>query len=367
MKKTVSALLSLLLGGSLLVSFAGCAPKEQGDKLDSAPNGNELVGNYDPVADDGTVSGIDRSDPGTWFDGNKEVLPTREQCGEITVGMRLNEVIGKLGKPQRDIGYGAWLFQFDVADGSVFTVTFVLDTSADPSVPTYDELIVDTVTFDREVPDVYFPQQIVLSELYPWMGELKAGDIVRVRYEHAFLGVAPYYNLRNISYSTDPTDIANAYLLFSSPLHAISESEGQIDGGGYVRYDFITAKETYSVTISNGTVWIGGQYYRFDGDLFEFSAPEVDCHAFVTYIPDDPYEIFTYAEESEKVCDGQGLGEFEFQIYDGLLENAPRYILKSAGGVNLLILSADKFLIEGEENTVIYQITGEKDFSELFA
>lgn len=139
-----------------------------------------------------------------------------------------------------------------------------------------------------------------------------------------------------------------------------------MDGGGYVKYDFITAEETYSVMIANRTVWIDGQYYRFDGTLFKLNSPDVECQAFITYIDDDPYEIYTYAEEGVKVGDYRGLGKFEFQAYDGLLENAPRYVLKSAGGVNLLILSADKFLIEGDDNTVIYRITGDEDFSFLF-
>ncbi len=338
MKKVVTVMLSLLLGGSVVLSFAGCHV--------------------------GVAEGIDKNDPYTWFEANKEVLPTREQCREITVGMRLNEVIEKLGKPQRDVGSGVSLFQFDVADGSAFIVRFETDVASDPSLPTYDRLIVDLLMFDAAVPDLYFPQQTVLSNLYPWMEELEEGDIVKVRYEQAFIGVAPYDNFRNISYSADQTDIANAYRLFSAPLHAISQSEGQIDGGGYVRYDFTTAEETYSVTFSNNTVLIGERYYRFDGELFEFADPEVNCRAFITYTDDDPYEVYTYAEESEKIGDYQGLGEFEFRVYDGLLENTPCYVLKSAGGVDLLILSADKFLIKGE--TVIYQITGEKDFSFLF-
>ncbi len=358
--KKVSAFLSCLLGGALFFSLAACAPK--GDQSgDESARDSETYGR---LPDGGAAQGIDKDDPYTWFEGDKKTLPSRAQCGEITVGMRLDEVIRKLGKPQRDVGYGACLFQFDVADGSVFTVTFLPDPAA-ASPSEYDRLSVSGTTFGMEIPDLYFPQQTVLSELYPWM--LEAGDIVKVRYEQAFIGVAPYHNLRNISYSTNRTDIANACRLFSSPLHAISQSEGQVDGGGYVRYDFITAEETYSVTISNGTVWIGGQYYRFDGEMPEFTAPDENCHAFITYTPDDPYEIFTYAEEREKVGGFYGLGEFEFRVYDGLPENAPRYILKSAGGVELLILSADKFLIEGDDNTVIYQLTGDKDFSELFA
>ncbi len=349
MKKAISALLSLLLGGLLVLPVAACGgPSDRNSNLS-----------------DSTAEGIDKNDPYTWFDPAKDVLPTREQCEEIVPDMRLNEVIKKLGKPQRDIGYGAVLYQFDVADGSVFTVRFRKDASG--TLSDYDSLVVEEGGFGTAIPDRYFPQQIALSELYPWMGDIDEGDIVRIRREKAFIGVAPYDHWRDIAYSTDKADIACACRLFDAPLHAISQDEGQIDGGGYVEYDFVTAEETYSVTISNRTVLIGGQYYRFDGELPELAAPDTECHAFITYATDDPYEIYTYAKESEKIGDFYGLGKFEFRVYDGLQENAPRFVLKSAGGVNLLILSPDLFLIEGDDNTVVYQITGSDDFSDLFA
>ena len=207
-----------------------------------------------------------------------------------------------------------------------------------------------------------------LNELYLWIDALNVDEIVEVRCEHAFAGVAPGH-LKDISYSTNSVDIENTYRLLFSPLMSISAIEGQIDGGGYVKYDFFTAdNETYSIFVSNNIVKINNQYYKFvDTFYYAFQYADVNCNAFITYdIPAyNKYEIYTYANEGVKIGDFDGLGEFEFCVYDGLIESTPSYYLRSSG-VNLLILSSNQFMIEGDDNTVVYQITGEKDFSELF-
>ena len=43
------------------------------------------------------------------------------------VGMSIDEVVKKIGKPQRDIGCGARLFQFDLENGEKRTIRFDLD------------------------------------------------------------------------------------------------------------------------------------------------------------------------------------------------------------------------------------------------
>lgn len=212
-------------------------------------------------------------------------------------------------------------------------------------------------------------QYVYLSQFNSWINELQEKDIQQVRYEHAYNGVAPGM-LKDISYSTNSIDIQSAYCLLSSPLKAITDEEGHITGGGYVKYDYFTANnKTYSITVSNNTVLINNQYYQFvDTFYYAFQYSDLDCNSFITDdIPAcEAYEIYTYAEESVKVGDYSGLGEFEFCVYDGLIESALRYYLRSSA-VNLLILSSNQFMIEGDDNTVVYQITGEKDFSALFA
>ncbi|MDE6585774.1 MAG: hypothetical protein K2K80_03740 [Clostridia bacterium] len=350
-------LLAVLVCGLMLssISLAGC------DTSDHNPAHN-------PAGEDITVDGIDKEDTYTWFDLNKTDLPSMEACRQIKEGMSLNQVIDKIGKPQRDIGYGAVLFQFDLADGSVFTVTFDKDFNNDLDKSDYDCLIVKNTNFDLDIPDIYFPYCGSLNYLYPWINALKEEDIKQVRFERAFIGVAPYH-LEDVSYSTDSADIKNAYRLLSTPVMEVSPLEGQVTGGGYVKYDFVTANnQTYSIRVNNNAVFVNDRYYKFVGNFYyKFENPDLDCHSFITYETPtfDNCEVYTYATESVKVGNFEGLGELEFRKYEGVIENAPHYVLKNSE-INLLILSKNQFMVEGEENTVIYQITGGKDFSALF-
>ena len=187
-------------------------------------------------------------------------------------------------------------------------------------------------------------------------------EIVQVRSEHAFIDVLPG-NLKDIRYSENKVDIENIYhrLLYCK---VVSEEEGP-KFGSYVKYDILTVNnETYSIKVCNNGLFINDRYYKFVGNFYyEFQYSDLDCHSFITYI--DEYEIYTYAEESVKIGNYDGLGEFEFCIYDGLIENVPSYYLKSSE-VNLLILSSNQFMIEGD-NATVYQLMGKKDFSALFA
>ena len=338
-------------------------------------------GDFDDNAfgeDDVTVAGIDKNDPYTWFDVNKTDLPSLETCRAITRRMSLNQVIGKLGKPQRNVGSDAFLFQFDLDDGFILTITFDIDLwkqEQKPNLSTYDYLIVCELEFDPEIPNLHFHYG-PLHNLYSWINELNVEDIVQVRFEHAFIGVAPgnlkdirYITNKDIRYTTNRVDIENSYRLLSSIVQEVSDEEGQISGGDYIQYDFLTAdNETYSITVCNNTVFINQKsykkYYKFVGNFYyAFQYSDLDCHSFITYI--DEYEIYTYAEDSVKVGNYDGLGEFEFCIYDGLIENVPSYCLRSSE-LNLLILSSNQFMIEGD-NATVYQIIGKKDFSALFA
>ncbi len=81
----------------------------------------------DLVIDD--VEQFDKNDPVSWLDRDKKNLPAREECEQIVSGMKIEEVVRRIGKPQRDIGSGAISFQFDVADGSILWVLFAAETT----------------------------------------------------------------------------------------------------------------------------------------------------------------------------------------------------------------------------------------------
>ncbi len=63
-----------------------------------------------------TTEILDKENPSSWFDTNKTDLPGIEDAKEIKTGMSLDHIVSILGKPQRDIGSGAIIFEFDLSN-----------------------------------------------------------------------------------------------------------------------------------------------------------------------------------------------------------------------------------------------------------
>lgn len=59
---------------------------------------------------------LDKENPSSWFDINKIDLPGIEDAKKIKAGMSLDHIVSILGKPQRDIGSGAIIFEFDLSN-----------------------------------------------------------------------------------------------------------------------------------------------------------------------------------------------------------------------------------------------------------
>ncbi|MCI6357299.1 MAG: hypothetical protein MR766_01525 [Erysipelotrichaceae bacterium] len=63
---------------------------------------------------------LDKDDPEAWFDENKTILPTLKMAKKVKYGMSLDEVVFILGKPQRDVGSGAFIYEYNLSDGQSF-------------------------------------------------------------------------------------------------------------------------------------------------------------------------------------------------------------------------------------------------------
>lgn len=63
----------------------------------------------------------------TYLEPNKKVLPTREDFSGVKEGMTFTEVVALVGRPQREIGSGAVIYEFDLSDGSTYAVYFITD------------------------------------------------------------------------------------------------------------------------------------------------------------------------------------------------------------------------------------------------
>lgn len=59
---------------------------------------------------------LDKEKPSTWIDQTKTVLPSIQDIDNLKEGMSLDEVVNCLGKPQREVGNGAIVFEFDLKD-----------------------------------------------------------------------------------------------------------------------------------------------------------------------------------------------------------------------------------------------------------
>lgn len=85
---------------------------------------------------------LDHLKPQTWFDENKTALPSSDDVEPIKIGMSIDTVVSLIGKPQRDVGYGAFIFEFDMKDGKVFRTYWLLEnTRYEPYSGTYLNLI----------------------------------------------------------------------------------------------------------------------------------------------------------------------------------------------------------------------------------
>ena len=67
---------------------------------------------------------LDKEASVSWLDENKSILPDESETKRLKLGMSIDEVILILGKPQRDIGYGAILFEFDLSNGKKLLALF---------------------------------------------------------------------------------------------------------------------------------------------------------------------------------------------------------------------------------------------------
>lgn len=67
---------------------------------------------------------FDKNNPATWLCAAQNGGIGEDQAEELEVGMTFTEVVALLGRPQRDIGSGSMLAEWDMQSGKVLTVCF---------------------------------------------------------------------------------------------------------------------------------------------------------------------------------------------------------------------------------------------------
>ena len=216
-------------------------------------------------------------------------------------------------------------------------------------------------------------EYVTLQELddYKWASELNKEDIKEVRYESSAVGIKPG-NLIDIKYSNDSIDISNLYDVLILGLYVKTEMEyAAMDGGGYIKYSFITNDNVYEVNLTNGFIVnvpdliissLKFDYYKFLGKTYQFINPYLECNSFLVY--DTHYEA--YSSNDSLIGEYDDLGEFEFTPYEGGIPEylTPYYIETSFG--RIYIHTSNIFYFKDGNTFTYYKIVGEKDFSFLF-
>ncbi len=67
------------------------------------------------------------SDPNDWFDPSGGNVVQREAAEQICVGMSFDEIVNRIGKPQRDVASGLIIFSWDIKNNEYLVVWFNAD------------------------------------------------------------------------------------------------------------------------------------------------------------------------------------------------------------------------------------------------
>ena len=70
------------------------------------------------------VQTLSKGNGDIWIDESKKNFPDEKDTKKIVKDMSLDDVVSYLGKPQREVGSGIWIYEFDFSDEKVFSVSF---------------------------------------------------------------------------------------------------------------------------------------------------------------------------------------------------------------------------------------------------
>ncbi len=124
----VAATVLILASATVLICSATCSFKTSGAGASVS---------YGEVAEYACPAEIpfDKTNPATWLCAAQNGGIGEEQAEMLEEGMTFTEAVALLGRPQRDVGSGLMLAEWDMQSGKVLTVSFLpLYNSADSTV-----------------------------------------------------------------------------------------------------------------------------------------------------------------------------------------------------------------------------------------
>lgn len=195
--------------------------------------------------------------------------------------------------------------------------------------------------------------------------ELSYKDIVEVRYERGYIGVAPG-SLTNISYSTDMEDKNMVLSLLEMTVYEDVSDNWQVTGGGYTLYSIFTNDQRYDIEITNGYISNNQKHYKFLGEYVSFEYSSLQAHSFITYLDNATVYrldwIYSDLVHAEKICEIDNISSLEFVEFDWTSDNLATHEIVTQFG-SLYVYDSDVFYYDGKH----YKITNDNfNFYEMF-
>lgn len=95
----------------------------------------------------------DKNDPTTWCTPKPEIKITDKKIGSIKKGMTFIETVELIGNPQRNVGSGAIIFEWDMPSGKKLQITYA-DTARGYSDTPYAERFAAVAMYEKNGDEV---------------------------------------------------------------------------------------------------------------------------------------------------------------------------------------------------------------------
>ncbi len=344
----------LLLSGSTLFfdpEEYGVAPLIAGDEIEVTYDGEMLIQETYPS----TVV----------FNGNIETIRKGKTAFTMDIsfnGVEDGKIVGSNGYTFSDLP--KYVIEKDntltplseVAIGTPLTIAYRLDCEGegdgDVLVTAFKPTAIYTYSHD-------YP--LTAKEVIPWAAELSAEEIIEVEEKSFNASVGPN-GFSYIRKTQDKGQIENLLSYFQGVGYREAvNGEEEIDGGGTIVYTLRTADEEYIYSTyagyysnENGCYYPQRQAPMIVGEeLYQFFMTDKECTLFV-----EGKEVKTYP---------QGLTEYVFKrIQEEPIFPAKKYVLE-CGNWHLYLMDERKFILNFQGSDELFELVGEKDFSEIFA
>ncbi len=149
-----------------------------------------------------------------------------------------------------------------------------LEKSEDVSAPEIDEsssVADESVESSENISAPEEDETLLARELFPWIETLATDNVISVKREFGYIGVAPD-SPTDIKQSSERVDIERILTYLKTlTVTAIPTEDGQIAGGSGVELAFFTQTEEYRIYVGNGNVYVDGRYYRVNERVPELS------------------------------------------------------------------------------------------------